>query len=153
MPIGVGNNAPEFILKDQSQKEVKLSDFRGKKNVVLVFYPLDWSPVCTNEHACFVNDMKKFETLDAQVLGISVDSAWSHKAYAEKMGIQYPLLADFQPRGVAAEKYGVYLSDKGISGRAIVIVNKDGKVAWMKKYDIPTVPDLNEVSQALAQVK
>jgi peroxiredoxin len=83
MSIAVGQAAPEFTLKDQSMGEVKLADFRGKKNVVLMFYPLDWSPVCTNEHACMVNDMKKFETLDAQVLGLSVDSAWSHMAYAE----------------------------------------------------------------------
>ena len=103
MAISVGSAAPDFTLKDQNQKEVKLSDFKGKKNVVVVFYPLDWSPVCTNEHACFVNDMKRFEQLDAQVLGVSVDSAWSHKAFAEKMGIGYPLLADFQPRGAVGE--------------------------------------------------
>src|ERR1700693_1534009 len=112
MAISVGAVAPDFVLKDQNQKEVKLSDFKGKKNVVMVFYPLDWSPVCTNEHACIVNDMKKMESLNAQVLGLSVDSAWSHKAYAEKMGIGYPLLADFQPRGAVAEKYGMYLADK-----------------------------------------
>jgi mycoredoxin-dependent peroxiredoxin len=153
MPISVGQAAPEFTLKDQNQKEVKLADYKGKKNVVMVFYPLDWSPVCTNEHACLVNDMKKFETLDAQVLGVSVDSVWSHKAYAEKMGIQYPLLADFQPRGAVADKFGVYLADKGITGRAIAIVNKEGKVAWFKQYDIPTVPDINEVAQALSQTK
>src|SRR5579863_9701335 len=110
----VGQTAPDFSLKDQYDKEVKLSDFAGKKRVVLIFYPLDWSPVCTKEHACFVNDMKRFEQLDAQVLGLSVDSVWSHKAYAEKMGIQYPLLADFHPRGAVAEKYGAYLADKGI---------------------------------------
>jgi mycoredoxin-dependent peroxiredoxin len=153
MPVSIGQAAPEFSLKDQNQKEVKLADFRGKKNVVVVFYPFDWSPVCTNEHACFVNDMKKFESLDAQVLGISVDSAWSHKAYADKMGIHYPLLADFQPRGAVAEKFGVFLAEKGFTGRAIAIVDKQGKVAWFKQYDIPTVPDLNEVSQALAAVK
>jgi peroxiredoxin len=153
MAIAVGQPAPDFVLKDQNQKEVKLSDFAGKKNVVLVFYPLDWSPVCTNEHACFVNDMKQFEALDAEVLGVSVDSVWSHKAYAEKMGIQYSLLADFQPRGAMAEKYGVFLTDKGITGRAIVIVNKAGKVAWAKNYDIPVVPDLKEVAAALQQVK
>ena len=134
-------------------QEVKLADYRGKKNVVMVFYPLDWSPVCSNEHACMVNDMKKFEALDAQVLGLSVDSAWSHKAYAEKMGIKYPLLADFQPRGAVAEKFGIYLADKGITGRAIAIINKAGNVAWFKQYDIPVVPDLNEVAQALSQVK
>jgi peroxiredoxin len=153
MAIAVGAAAPEFTLKDQSQKEVKLSDFKGKKNVVLVFYPLDWSPVCTNEHKCFVDDMKKFEQLDAQVLGLSVDSVWSHKAWAEKMGIHYPLLADFHPRGAVASKFGVYLEDKGITGRAIAIINKAGKVAWFKQYDIPTVPDVKEVAQALAQVK
>lgn len=153
MPIAVGQPAPDFALKDQSQKEVKLSDFQGQKNVVMVFYPLDWSPVCTNEHACFVNDMKKFEQLDAQVLGLSVDSVWSHKAYAEKMGIHYPLLADFHPRGAVANKFGVYLEDRGITGRAIAIINKQGKVAWFKQYDIPVVPEIQEVAQALANVK
>jgi peroxiredoxin len=153
MPIAVGQPAPEFALKDQSQQEVKLADFRGKKNVVLVFYPLDWSPVCTNEHACFVNDMKNFEQLDAQVLGLSVDSVWSHKAYAEKMGIRYPLLADFHPRGAVAGKYGMYLEDRGITGRAIAVINKAGNVAWFKQYEIPVVPDMKEVAAALAQVK
>ncbi len=153
MSIAVGQMAPDFTLLNQEKKEVKLSDFAGKKNVVLVWYPLDWSPTCTNEHACFVNEMKAFETLDAEVLGISVDSVWSHKAYAEKMGIKYSLLADFHPRGVASEKYGVYLADKGITGRAIAIVNKAGKVAWFKNYDIPVVPDVNEVAAALGQVK
>ena len=152
MAISVGTAAPDFTLKDQSQKEVKLSDFKGKKKVVLIFYPLDWSPVCTNEHACLVNDMKKFEQLDAQVLGLSVDSAWSHKAFAEKMGIQYPLLADFNPRGAVADKFGVYMSDKGITGRAIAIIDRAGKIGWFKQYDIPTVPDINEVAEALAKV-
>src|SRR4029077_8009759 len=99
MSIAVGQTAPDFTLMNQEKKEVKLSDFAGKKNVVLVWYPLDWSPTCTNEHVCFVNDMKSFETLDAEVLGVSVDSVWSHKAFAEKMGIKYSLLADFHPRG------------------------------------------------------
>jgi peroxiredoxin len=153
MAVSVGQPAPEFALKDQSQQEVKLADFKGKKNVVLVFYPLDWSPTCTNEHACMVNDMKRFESLNAQVLGVSVDSVWSHKAFAEKMKIAYPLLADFHPRGAMADKYGVYLAEKGITGRAIVIVNKQGNVAWVKNYDIPVVPDVNEVAQALSNVK
>ncbi len=153
MSLAVGSTAPEFTLKDQSQKEIKLSDFAGKKNVVLVFYPLDWSPTCTTEHACFVNDMKSFDTLDAEVLGVSVDSVWSHKAYADKMGIKYSLLADFHPKAAMSEKYGVYLPEKGITGRSIFIVNKQGKVAWLKHYDIPVVPDIKEVAAALAQVK
>ena len=153
MPATIGAPAPEFTLKDQDQKEVKLSDFRGKKNVVLVFYPLDWSPVCTNEHACIVNGMKQFEALDAQVMGLSVDSVWSHKAYAEKMHITYPLLADFHPRGAVAAQYGVYLADKGITGRAISIIDRNGNLAWHKNYDIPVVPDIDEVSKALSFVK
>lgn len=153
MSIAVGQAAPDFALPNQEKKEVKLSDFAGKKNVVLVFYPLDWSPVCTNEHACMVNDMKSFESLDAEVLGVSVDSVWSHKAFADKMGIKYSLLADFHPKGAMSEKYGVYLADKGITGRAIVIVNKAGNVAWAKNYDIPVVPDVKEVAAALSQVK
>ena len=153
MPVTVGAPAPDFTLKDQDQKEVKLSDFRGKKPVVLVFYPLDWSPTCTKEHACMVNDKKQFEDLNAQVLGLSVDSTWSHKAYADKMGIHYPLLADFHPRGAVAAKYGVYLEDKGITGRSIFIIDRDGKLAWRKDYEIPVVPDIAEVSKALATVK
>ena len=153
MSATIGAPAPEFTLKDQDQKEVTLSDYRGKKRVVLVFYPLDWSPVCTKEHACMVNDKKQFDQLDAQVLGISVDSVWSHKAFADKMGIHYSLLADFQPRGAVADTFGVYLADKGITGRAIAIVDRGGKIAWFKNYDIPTVPDMKEVSEALAKVK
>src|SRR5260370_6849769 len=95
--------------------------------------------------------MKAFETVDAEVLGLSVDSVWSHKAYAEKMGIKYSLLADFHPRGAASEKYGVYLADKGITGRAIAIVNKAGRVAWFKNYDIPLLPRFNQVPAALGQ--
>jgi mycoredoxin-dependent peroxiredoxin len=153
MPIAAGQPAPDFTLKDQSRQDVKLSDFAGKRNVVLIFYPLDFSPVCSNEHACFVNDLKQFESLDAQVLGVSVDSLWAHKAFAEKLGITYPLLADFNPRGAVADKFGVYLKDNGTSGRAIVIVDKAGKVAWVKNYEMGVVPDMKEVGQALAGVK
>ena len=153
MSISVGQKAPDFTLPDQDKKEVKLSDYVGKKNVVLMWYPLDWSPTCTDEHACFVNEMKSFETLDAQVLGVSVDSVWSHKAYAEKMHIKYPLLADFHPKGAMSEKYGVYMADKGITGRAISIVGRDGNVAWFKNYGLGEVPDVKEVAAALGQVK
>ena len=97
--------------------------------------------------------MKHFDTLDAEVLGVSVDSVWSHKAYAEKMGIKYSLLADFQPRGAMGEKYGVFLPEKGITGRSIFIIDKNGKVAWLKHYDIPVVSYLKDVATALAGVK
>ncbi|MGB7153787.1 MAG: redoxin domain-containing protein, partial [Candidatus Acidiferrales bacterium] len=87
------------------------------------------------------------------VLGLSVDSVWSHKAWAEKMGIHYPLLADFQPRGAVADKFGVFLPEKGITGRAIAIIDRNGKVAWFKNYEILQVPDVKEVADALAKIK
>jgi len=135
MPIAVGQPAPDFSLKDQTQQDVKLSDFRGKK-VVLAFYPLDWSPVCSTEHACFANDLQSFQGVDAQVLGLSVDSVWSHKAFAEKMGISYPLLADFEPKGAVASRFGLYLADKGITNRATVILDKQGVVRYVEVYEI-----------------
>ena len=152
MAIAAGQPAPEFTLKDQDQKEIKLSDYRGK-NVVIMFYPLDWSPVCTDEHACFVSNFSQFEKLNAQVLGLSVDSTWSHKAFADKMRVTYPLLADFHPRGAVADKFGVYHADKGITGRAIVIIDKAGKVAWSKDYGFGDVPDSKEVAQVLASLR
>ena len=153
MPIAVGQAAPEFTLKDQNQKDVKLSDLVGKRNIVLIFYPLDFSPICTNEHACFVNEMKQFEKLDAQLLGLSVDSVWTHKAFADKMGISYPLLADFHPKGAVADKFGMYNSERGMTGRGVAIIDRDGKIAWFKNYEYPNSPEMSEVTQALAAVR
>ncbi len=135
-PIHKGAQAPDFTLKGHDDKEYKLSDFRGKP-VVLAFYPLDFSPVCSKEHACFVDDLSQFNSLNAQVFGISVDSVWAHKAFAEKLKIQYPLLADFHPKGAVASKYGLYLDEKGITARATVVIDKEGKVADVKVQEIP----------------
>jgi peroxiredoxin len=153
MPIAVGQPAPEFTLKDQNQNDVRLSDLIGKRNIVLIFYPLDFSPICTSEHACFVNEMKQFEKLDAQLLSLSVDSVWTHKAFAEKMGISYPLLADFHPKGAVADKFGMYNPERGMTGRAIAIIDKGGKIAWFKNYEYPNAPEMTEVAQALAMLK
>ncbi len=150
--VQVGEMAPDFTLKGNDDQEYRLSDFKGKKNVVLAFYPLDWSPVCTDEHKCFINDLKQFENLDAQVFGISVDSIWSHKAFAKSLNLSYPLLADFQPRGAVAQKFGLYLADKGITNRAVVVIDKSGIVKHVKVYDIPQVPDPKEIIQVLQQL-
>ncbi len=152
-PIGVGQPAPDFTLKDQNQQDVTLSSLRGKRNVVLAFYPLDFSPVCSKEHACFTSDLKDFDGLDAQVLGISVDSVWAHKAFAEHLKINYPLLADFHPKGAAAEKFGLYLADKGITNRATVIIDKQGVVRYVKLYDIPQQRANAELTAELAKLK
>jgi mycoredoxin-dependent peroxiredoxin len=151
MPIEVGQKAPEFTLKDQNMKEVSLKDFHGK-NVVLAFYPLDFSPVCSKEHACFKEDFSQFKGVNADVLGISVDSAWSHKAFAEKLGIGYSLLADFHPKGDIAKKYGLYLEEKGITNRATVIIDKEGVVRFVKVYDIPQQRENEELVAALSKL-
>ena len=157
--IQVGTEAPDFELpsneptgEGKSGKTIKLSDYRGKKNVVLVFYPLDFSPVCTNEHACLVEDTPKLDGANAQVLGISVDSHWAHHAYAKQMNIKYPLLADFHPKGAVADKYGLYHADKGITGRATVIVDKAGKVAWTEDHGLGTARDDAKILAALAKL-
>jgi peroxiredoxin len=153
--IKVGEKAPEFTLGSNLEqdgkpgKKVSLADYKGK-NVVLAFYPLDFSPVCTQEASCLVNDFARFEGTNAVVLGISVDSAWAHKAFADKLKIQYPLLADFQPKGEVGTKYGVYLADKGIESRTTIIVDKTGVVRWVKTNEIPVVPDTQEM---LAELK
>jgi peroxiredoxin len=156
MPIAIGAEAPDFELPSNELdngrpgKKVKLSDFRGKKNVVLAFYPLDFSPVCSGENECLRNDYSQFQQAGAQVLGISVDSVWTHAAFARHLKLEYPLLADFQPRGDVAAKYGLFLADKGITARATVIVDKQGKVAWLKQQDIPAARSDEEI---LAQLK
>ena len=152
MPIAVGQLAPEFTLKDQNQKEVKLSDFAGKRKVVLMFYPLDFSPVCTNEHACFVKDLKQFEKLDAQVLGVSVDSVWTHKAFAERMGISYPLLADFHPKGAVAKAYGAYRENEGLCDRALFVIDRKGAIFWSYCSPIAVNPGADGILDALERM-
>jgi len=142
--IKVGVEAPDFELPSSETgdngkpgKPIRLSDYRGKKNVVLAFYPLDFSPVCTGENACFEKTMERFAALDAQVLGLSVDSAWTHAAFKRELGLSYPLLADFHPRGEVARKYGLYLEESGITARATVIIGKDGIVKYVLVQQIP----------------
>lgn len=155
-PIKVGAEAPDFELKSSEiaangkpGAKVKLSDYRGKKNVVLAFYPLDFSPVCTGENRCFQREQLAYQGADAQILGISVDSEWTHAAFKKELGLTYPLLADFNPRGDVAKKYGLFLDESGITARATVIVDKQGKVAWVKVQQIPEPRANQELLAAL----
>jgi peroxiredoxin len=148
MPITVGQKAPDFTLKGHDDKEYTLSGLRGK-NVILAFYPLDFSPVCTKENTCFRDDLRMFNDAGAQVFGVSVDSVWTHKAFAKELGLAYPLLADFHPKGDMAKKYGLYLEDKGITARATVIIDKDGVIRHVEVYDIPQQRDNAKLLEAL----
>jgi len=148
--VKIGDTAPDFTLKDQDQKEVKLSDFRGKQNVVLAFYPLDWSPVCTGENKCLTDDFPKFEQLNSVVLGISTDSFFSHKAWADHLELKQTLLADFNREVV--KKYGLYFEPLNCGKRATVIVDKNGKVAYVKVQEIKTARDDKEILDALKRL-
>jgi len=130
MAIEVGQEAPDFEVKNQFGELVKLSDYRGTKNVVLVFYPFAFTPRCTGE-LCAIRDEKvSFETDDVQVLGISCDSAPSLKVFAEQEKLEYPLLSDFWPHGAVAKTYGVFLEEKGFATRATFVIDKAGVVRW-----------------------
>lgn len=146
--IQVGSEAPDFELpsseltpEGKAGRKIALGDYRGKKNVVLVFYPLDWSPVCTREHGCLREDIAMFDAKDAQVLGISVDSAWTHLAFVRHAKIPYPLLADFHPKGAIARAYGLFEDERGYASRATVIVDKGGKVAWVENHGLGNARD------------
>ena len=151
MPIKEGEKAPDFTLKANDDKEYKLSDLKGHK-VVLAFYPLDFSPVCSKEHACFVDDLKQFDTLGARVFGISVDSVWAHKAFAEKLGIKYPLLADFEPKGAVAKKYGAYDATWGVAQRALFVIDTDGVIRWSYLSPIDVNPGAAGILEALEEL-
>ncbi|MBA3531566.1 MAG: peroxiredoxin [Ardenticatenales bacterium] len=150
--IEVGAEAPDFKLKDQSRTEHKLSDYRGKP-VVLLFYPLDFSSVCSEEMSCVQDNLTRFSQLDAQVFGVSVDSHHSHRVFAEQRGISYPLLADFHPKGEVSRAYGLYMEEWGYSSRGYVVIGPDGKVAAAKETGPATIPDMDEVAAAVAQAQ
>jgi peroxiredoxin len=142
MALKAGDVAPDFTLPSTVGDKVTLSDYRGKKSVVLLFYPLDFSPVCSVETKQCAEMLPTKGSSDVEVLGISVDSLWSHKAFAAQQGISYPLLADFHPKGAVAEKYGVYLADRGISARTAFVIGKDGKIREVVASDIPVGRDI-----------
>jgi peroxiredoxin len=130
MTVAVGQEAPDFELKNQFGELVKLSDLRGQKNVVLVFYPFAFTPTCTGE-LCTIRDEKvSFENDDVQVFGISCDPAPSLKVFAEQEKLDYPLLSDFYPHGDVSKAYGVFLEDRGFSTRGTFVIDKQGVVRW-----------------------
>jgi peroxiredoxin len=142
MALAVGDLAPDFTLPATVGDKITLSGYRGKKNVLLMFYPLDFSPVCTAENKQCTEMLPSRGADDVQVLGISVDSLWSHKTFAAQQGITYPLLADFNPKGDVAAKYGVYLPEKGFAARTAFIIGKDGRVKEIIASDVPVARDI-----------
>jgi len=146
--LQVGQEAPDFALRDESRQEVKLSDFRGKKRVVLVFYPFDFSIPCQGE-MCEIRDMwADVEGTDAEVFGISRDSIHAHKAWKEQQGFKHRLLADM--KGDVARSYGAWNDAVGVAERLTVIIDKDGKVEWTDRSEnLGTARDQQSMLSAL----
>ena len=149
--IEPGQPAPDFTLPNQDGEEVSLSDFRGR-TVVLVFYPLDFSPTCTDQLSVYERELGDLAARDdVELVGISVDSAFTHRAFREKLGLSLPLLADFHPKGEVARAYGVYNEKYGNSIRALVTVGPDGDVAWSYQPASPLeFPPADLIREALA---
>jgi len=147
--IAPGSPAPGFTLPNQDGQKVSLEDLRGK-TTVLVFYPLDFSPICTDQLNVYQEVLAELHDRGALLLGISVDSAFAHKAFREHLGLTIPLLADFHPKGEVAHSYGVYLEERGHSRRALVMIGPDLAVKWAHESSSPLeVPGANLIFDAL----
>ncbi|MBB5869544.1 peroxiredoxin (alkyl hydroperoxide reductase subunit C) [Allocatelliglobosispora scoriae] len=130
MTIQIGAVAPDFVLKDQNNQEVRLSDFRGQRNVLLVFYPLAFTGTCQGELCEIRDNLNDFVNDSTQVLSVSVDSVFAHKVWATEQGYEFPLLADFWPHGEVATAYGVFNSERGFANRGTFVIDKDGVVRF-----------------------
>jgi peroxiredoxin len=149
--IEPGTDAPDFILRDQEGNEVSLADFAGRK-LVLVFYPADFSPVCTDQLSIYQEVLPQLEEHGVKLYGISVDGAFCHKAFQEKMGLSIPLLADFHPKGEVSRSYGAYYEDHGVSKRALVMIDPALIVRWSHESPSPLeIPGANLIFDALEQ--
>jgi peroxiredoxin len=147
--IAVGEQAPDFTLRDQDGEKVSLSDYRGRR-VMLVFYPGDFSPVCGDQLSIYQEVKPEIEEKGVELVGISVDSFFAHKAFQEKLGIDTTLLSDFEPKGEVARAYGSYVEKMGFANRTLVLVDEGGKVAWA--YESPNpgeFPGANVIFDAL----
>jgi peroxiredoxin (alkyl hydroperoxide reductase subunit C) len=128
--IQIGDVAPDFTLRDQNNEEVSLSSFRGEKAVLVIFYPLAFTGICTGELCRVRDELPTFQNDEVQVLTISVDSAYSHKVFSEREGYEFPLLADFWPHGGVAQAYGVFNDKTGFANRGTFLVDRDGIVRF-----------------------
>ena len=140
-----GDKAPDFSLKDQHSKEFRLSEFKGKK-VLLSFHPLAWTKVCARQMQSLEKKREVFDKLNTVALGLSVDTVPSKHAWAKELGIKETrLLSDFWPHGEIAKLYGIFRAENGISERANIIVDEEQMVIFVKVYDIPQLPDIDEI--------
>jgi len=152
MAVEIGDVAPDFELKDQHGTPVRLSELRGKKNVVLVFYPLAFSGVCSGELYEMRDSFPEAERDDVELLTVSVDSVHVHRTWAEIEGYEFGLLSDFWPHGAVAKSYGVFDDERGLAMRGTFIIDKSGVVRWKVVSPILQARDLAAYQKALAEL-
>jgi peroxiredoxin len=146
-----GTRAPDFELLATPDQKVDLHHFRGRP-VVLVFYPADWSPVCGDQLALYNEILPEFNRHNAQIIGLSADGVWCHTAYAANRKLHFPLLADFEPKGAVARKYGVYRHLDGVAERALFVIDGDGVIGWSYVSPLGVNPGADGILNALEQL-
>lgn len=152
MSVEVGQQAPDFALKDQHNQVVRLSEFRGEKDVLVVFYPFAFTGICTGELCAIRDELSAFQNDDTQVIAISVDSVFAHRVFADQLNIDYPLLSDFWPHGAVAQAYGVFDENVGAAVRGSFIIDREGVLRWQVVIAIPDARDHEEYQKVLASL-
>jgi len=146
--LSAGTKAPDFSLPVGPDRKISLSELKGKP-VILAFYPADWSPVCGDQMALYNEILPDFKEHGAELVGISVDGAWCHAAYAKDHNLHFPLAADFEPKGAVSRAYGAYRDVEGFSERALFVIDKDGVITWSHLSPILVNPGADGILQAL----
>ena len=146
--LPAGTEAPDFRLQVTPDQTLALSELRGRP-VILAFYPADWSPVCGDQMALYNEVLPEFQKFGAELLGVSVDGVWCHRAFAEARNLHFPLLADFEPKGAVAQLYGAYRSADGFSERALFVIDKSGIITWSYRSPVAVNPGADGILQAL----
>ena len=147
-PLQPGVEAPDFELPSTPDQNVRLSEFRGQP-VILVFYPEDWSPVCSDQLGLYQAVLPEFQKFNAELIGVSVDSAWSHLAFAKDRNLHFPLLSDFEPKGEVARTYHVYRAKEGTTERALFVIDADGIIRWSYVAPVGVNPGADGILRAL----
>ena len=150
--LSLGDSAPDFTLRDQFGQDITLSSFRGRKAVVVFFYPYAFSGVCTGEMAGIRDRLDEFMTFDTEVLAISCDPVYSLRAFADQDGLNFPLLSDFWPHGEVSRAYGVFDAKRGCPRRSSYVIDKEGQIRWALHNAMPEGRDLDEHLQQLLAV-
>jgi peroxiredoxin len=147
-PLPAGTKAPDFALNVTPDQKISLDDFLGQ-NVILAFYPADFSPVCSSEMVLYNEILSEFKRLHATLLGISVDSIWCHLAFSQQNNFHFPLLSDFHPKGDVCKLYNVYRDDDGEAERALYVIDKEGVIAWSYISPIGVNPGADDILNVL----